>query len=130
MITISRTEQPGAAHTAIAKNAWCLWLVGLMLSALIPTAIADTPKSSPEKGVPAQQQSAGQNTPSASFSSDPSKVTMEKLKDGTELYHFNGQNVETIKVRRNAQGKREFFCTDHLGSTLTDRSRKGDSHAH
>ena len=48
------------------------------------------------------------------FEFDPGKVTMERLQNGTRLYHLNGQGMQSIVAHRGADGRIIFTCTDKV----------------
>lgn len=61
------------------------------------------------------------------FPSDPGKVTMQQLPNGTRLYRMNGQGMETLSAHIGADGKLEFKCSDQAESVA---AKAVAEHAH
>lgn len=60
------------------------------------------------------------------FPSDPGKVTMQQLPDGTRLYNLNGQGTQSVVAHLGKDGKIEYTCTDQGENAL---SRNGKERA-
>jgi hypothetical protein len=107
---------PAAAKLAYYATiaASLLWTAGM-------AAAAGTPPANPP-ATPAATQSAPQSQPiplnsgvaPQEFEADAGKVTMERLSDGTRLYHMNGQGMQSLVAHLGADGKIEYTCTDKV----------------
>ena len=53
------------------------------------------------------------------FVPDSSKVTMQRLSDGTRVYLMNGQGMETLTAHIGADGKLELRCSDAAADAAT-----------
>jgi hypothetical protein len=75
----------------------------------------------------AQPRSLSPEKADPQFGADPRKVIMERLQNGTRLYHMNGQGAQSISAHLGANGTIEYQCTD---KQLEELSREAnDSHA-
>jgi hypothetical protein len=48
------------------------------------------------------------------FGIQPGKVVLERLPDGTRLYHMNGRGMQSIVAHRDEDGKIVITCTDKI----------------
>jgi len=103
-----------AAYAAIAASH--LWTAGMAAAAggrgppanppAIPAATQAAPQSQP---IPLNSGVAPQE-----FEADAGKVTLERLPDGTRLYHMNGQGMQSLVAHLGADGKIEYTCSDQV----------------
>jgi hypothetical protein len=101
---------------SLSKIALLHAALGATLFGALSAVAADDPNASQTKSVdtaPARTVPTPLNggTP-GEFVSDPSKVTLERLPNGTRLYHMNGQGMESVVAHINKDGKLEYTCTD------------------
>jgi hypothetical protein len=61
--------------------------------------------------------------PVQEFETDPAKVTLERLQNGTRLYHLNGQGMQALTAHIKPDGKIEYICTDKVEQVSTQAAK-------
>jgi hypothetical protein len=116
-----------AARTMIAASS--LSLISVAMAAGDPPTSADpAPATVQSDATPSSLLPIPLNSGTApqEFAADASKVTMERLPNGTRVYHMNGQGMQSLVAHLNANGKIEYTCSDKVEQIIND----GAEHAH
>src|SRR5450432_2243207 len=103
------------ARAAIAAS--ILSIASVATAAEDPHAVANLERTANQTGVVPpllQPIPPTVNVAQQEFEIDPGKVTMERLQNGTRLYHMNGQGMQSIVAHRGADGKIVLTCTDKV----------------
>jgi hypothetical protein len=125
---------PNASVTIAARAAIALCSMGVVGEAMADGA---APAASHPAVVPTQRVAPARQLqpipPSVTgavqeFETDPAKVTIERLQNGTRLYHLNGQGMQALSAHIKADGKIEYVCTDKVEQVSTQAGKKIHEH--
>jgi len=114
------------ARAAIAAS--ILSIASVATAAEDPHAVANLERTANQTGVVPpllQPIPPTVNVAQQEFEIDPGKVTMERLQNGTRLYHMNGQGMQSIVAHRGADGKIVLTCTDKVEQIVHGAEKSG-----